>query len=81
MQFFIKKNMKNFSAVYIIPFFVIKTLDPDWIRIRNTAKNKLVRAYSVMHLNADPDHGFIKKSDQNLSLFGTQSSGDLRFFK
>ncbi len=35
LQFLIKnKNKKHFSAVIFSQFFVIKALDPDWIRIR-----------------------------------------------
>jgi hypothetical protein len=34
MQFLIKKNKENLSAVVLFLFLVIKALDPDWIRIR-----------------------------------------------
>jgi hypothetical protein len=34
LQFLIKKRYKLISVVIFLQFLVIKTLDPDWIRIR-----------------------------------------------
>jgi len=34
LQFFIKKNLIFFSAVFFFQFLVIKALDRNWIRIR-----------------------------------------------
>ncbi len=34
IAFFYLKNIKFLAAVNIFQFLVIKTLDPDWIRIR-----------------------------------------------
>jgi hypothetical protein len=31
MQLLIKKRYNKFSAVFFLQFFIIETLDPDWI--------------------------------------------------
>ncbi len=51
LQFFIQKNIKFFSAVNFVQFLVIKTLDPDWIRIGIQPKM----------LDPDPKHWVIYK--------------------
>jgi hypothetical protein len=49
LLFLIKK--KKFSAIIFFQFFVIKALDPDWIRIRIGVQPKLP---DPDEMNADP---------------------------
>jgi hypothetical protein len=53
LQFLIKKNKNKFSAVICFQFFVIKALDPDWIRIRIGVHPKMLDP-DPDEMNADP---------------------------
>jgi hypothetical protein len=47
IEIFDQKNIKFFSTDNFVQFLVIKTLDPDWIRIRSGIQPKV--------LDPDPD--------------------------
>jgi hypothetical protein len=55
VQFMIKKILNLFPAVNFFKFFVIKTLDPDWIQIRMGIQPKMLDLDPNL-MNLDPKH-------------------------
>jgi hypothetical protein len=60
LQFLIKKNTFNFflCCKFFFPFLFIKTLDPDWIRIRISVSLKCWIRIRNQYIPTDPKHCF-----------------------